>query len=91
MAYDPTQLSALSYANGFTLWHYRTDDQWDKVIDPGYFNSAASMLRAGDMIIVNCKITDFGYLDDQEDIINPYNDTVFVGSNTDGVVKIEAY
>jgi hypothetical protein len=26
MAYDPTNLSALSYANGFTLWHYKTTD-----------------------------------------------------------------
>ena len=26
MAYDASNLSALTYANGFTLWHYRTSD-----------------------------------------------------------------
>ena len=26
MAYDSKSLSVLAYANGFTLWHYGTDD-----------------------------------------------------------------
>ncbi len=26
MAYDPKRLSVLAYANGFTLWHYLTND-----------------------------------------------------------------
>jgi hypothetical protein len=26
MAYRSKDLSALAYANGFTLWHYRTSD-----------------------------------------------------------------
>ena len=53
MAYDSTNLSALSYANGFTLWHYRTKDSWIDLSVAGYFNDAASMLRVGDMIMVN--------------------------------------
>lgn len=53
MAYDPTNLSALAYANGFTLWHYRTADAAGAVDDSGYFNGAANMLRAGDFILAN--------------------------------------
>ncbi len=53
MAYDPRNLSALSYANGFTLWHYRTEDMPADVDNAGYFNEAAKMLREGDFIFVN--------------------------------------
>jgi hypothetical protein len=44
-----TELSVLAYANNFTLWHYTTPDA--SVAGAGYFNTAASMLRVGDMII----------------------------------------
>ena len=48
-----TGLSAISYANGFTLWHYRTKDPAIDVATPGYFNEAARMVRQGDFIFVN--------------------------------------
>lgn len=51
MAYDPNNLSALAYSNGFTLWHYKTADL--AVYVAGYFNDAASMLRVGDFILTN--------------------------------------
>jgi hypothetical protein len=54
MAYNPASLSALSYANGFTLWYYRTPDPAATVDNTGYFNAAASMLRVGDFIFGNC-------------------------------------
>jgi hypothetical protein len=53
MAYAPKNLSALAYANGFTLWHYKTPDPALQVDTAGYFNSAATMLRAGDFIMAN--------------------------------------
>jgi hypothetical protein len=53
MAYDPTNLSALSYANGFTLWHYKTTDAAGDVDTTGYFNGAAGMMRVGDFILAN--------------------------------------
>lgn len=53
MAYDPKNLSVLAYANGFTLWHYRTDnDGISTVASDGYFNAAADMLRSGDRIML---------------------------------------
>lgn len=53
MAYLSKDLSVLAYANGFTLWHYATPDAGVAVDTAGYFNPAADMLRAGDMIIAN--------------------------------------
>lgn len=53
MSYDAQNLSVLAYANGFTLWHYATNDAADDVDDAGYFDEAAGMLRKGDMIMAN--------------------------------------
>lgn len=53
MAYNPKNLSVLAYANGFTLWHYTTPDVASDANTAGYFNGAADMLRAGDMILSN--------------------------------------
>jgi hypothetical protein len=56
MAYDPNNLSALSYANGFTLWRYKTPDLSADIDTTGYFNEAANMLRIGDFIMANTAI-----------------------------------
>jgi hypothetical protein len=51
MAFAARELSVLAYANGFTLWHYRTSA--DDLLASGYFDSAQELLRAGDQIIAN--------------------------------------
>ena len=56
MAYQPENLSALSYANGFTLWHYRTGDTSGEVDNTGYFDGAARMLRVGDFVFLNAGV-----------------------------------
>lgn len=56
MSYDANNLSVLAYANGFTLWHYRTDDNAEDVIEELYFDGASDMLRQGDMILSNLEI-----------------------------------
>ncbi|PIW30486.1 MAG: hypothetical protein COW30_02040 [Rhodospirillales bacterium CG15_BIG_FIL_POST_REV_8_21_14_020_66_15] len=53
MAFKSKDLSVLSYANGFTLWHYATTDPAADVDTTGYFNEAAHMLRTGDMVMAN--------------------------------------
>ena len=53
MAYSPRNLSVLAYANGFTLWHYTTIDTAATTDSTGYFNTAADMLRVGDLILAN--------------------------------------
>jgi len=77
MAYDPNNLSALAYANGFTLWHYKTADLPTEVDDAGYFNSAANMLRVGDFIFAN---TDTGG--------SVQSGVMIVLSNSGGVVDV---
>jgi len=53
MAFESKNLSVLAYSNGFTLWHYATVDTAADVDTNGYFNSAADMLRSGDMVMAN--------------------------------------
>lgn len=52
MPFLPSGLSALTTANGFTLWHYRTEDDRASVLAPGYFAPAAARLLPGDIVIV---------------------------------------
>lgn len=53
MAYDPNNLSAMAYANGYTQWHYKTSDPLPVVRRIGYFDNAAALLRVDDMIVIN--------------------------------------
>ena len=77
MAYTSKNLSVLAYANGFTLWHYGTTDKAVDVDTAGYFNSAADMLRVGDMIIGNV-----------DTAATPQGGIFVVRSNTGGVVNV---
>lgn len=72
-------LSVLSYANGFTLWHYVTANSATDVNGPGYFNDAAHMLRTGDMILAN--------LNDDTDVA-PAGALLLVTSNAGGAVEV---
>jgi len=44
---------SLAYANGFTLWHYRSSDSANDVLTCGHFDEAADMLRVGDLVFAN--------------------------------------
>ena len=56
MAYNPDNLGALSYANGFTLWCYTSPDSAESIMMPGYFEMARSMLRRGDVLLISSRI-----------------------------------
>ena len=56
MTYLSKDLSVLAYANGFTLWHYTTEDSNEDVEYTNYFTLAADMLRVGDIIVTNTSI-----------------------------------
>ena len=77
MAYQPPNLSALAYANGFTLWHYRTSDLAAEVDNAGYFNPASRMLRAGDFVMVNAGLG-----------ATPVHGLMVVVGNSDGAVDL---
>jgi hypothetical protein len=40
----------LAYANGFTLWHYHTDDDIVASEGAGYWQPARGLLQAGDLV-----------------------------------------
>lgn len=44
-------LSVLAYANGFTLWHYRTSFGEEPAC-PGFFAPAARLFNVGDLIVI---------------------------------------
>jgi hypothetical protein len=53
MAFAIRNLSVLAYANGFTLWHYKSGkDKLDMVSRGNYLADAADMLTAGDLVMV---------------------------------------
>ncbi len=53
MAFNIANLSVLAYANGFTLWHYKTPDAPANMAGPGYFNHVSDMFHVGDMVLCN--------------------------------------
>lgn len=80
MAFAARNLSVLSYANGFTLWHYTSTDNNTTVTTANYFNTASDMLRKGDLIVAN--------VDTGGTLANKF---YFVSNNASGVVTIATY
>ena len=78
MSFRNADLSAISYANGFTLWHYRSPDSLDDMLMPGYFDQAHKMLRAHDFIHVNALIDD----------ARPEHGTFVVGDSSAECVRV---
>jgi hypothetical protein len=55
MAFRNKDMSVIAYANGFTLWHYSTQDSFaDIENDNKYFTPLAHLMAVGDIIIFNC-------------------------------------
>ena len=49
-------LSVLAYAQGFTLWHYKSGaGQLADAASPGFFDDARDMLAAGDMLMISAQ------------------------------------
>lgn len=54
MAFNIRDLSVLAYANGFTLWHYKTgNDSLTDVAGDDYFGDASDMMAVGDMALIS--------------------------------------
>jgi hypothetical protein len=53
MAFTLRNLSVLAYANGFTLWHYKSGaDALAQATREGYFADAADLMAPGDMLML---------------------------------------
>ncbi len=56
MAFSLRNLSVLAYANGFTLWLYKTGaDDHACAGEAGFFDDAGDMLAGGDMLMVSAR------------------------------------
>jgi hypothetical protein len=53
MSFAIRNLSVLAYANGFTLWHYKTADELASVSVPNYFAQGGDMIASGDMVMLS--------------------------------------
>ena len=56
MSMNSKNLSVLAYANGFTLWHYRTEDTKATVLGAGYFDVVQNIFNVGDLIITSTDV-----------------------------------
>lgn len=56
MAFEPLNLTALLYGDGFTLWHYATLDTAAQVQAAGYFDGASASMREDDWLL--CRTAD---------------------------------
>ena len=58
MAFAIRNLAVLAYANGFTLWHYKSGkDTLDGISGGNHLGDASDMLTAGDLIMVTAANT----------------------------------
>jgi len=48
-------LSVIAYANGFTLWHYKSNETMKEITEPSYFVPVKNLMHTGDIIIINAK------------------------------------
>ena len=75
MAFDNKNLSVIAYANDWTLWHYRTQDKIEDVVDVGYFpERTVDLMAVGDVFYIT--IGGFTY---QRQVINIENRKVTLG------------
>jgi len=49
----------IAYADGYTLWHYTTDDCVNEIVHPEYFENARDFFRSNDRIEVIASDGDF--------------------------------
>lgn len=52
MSYKNSNMSVVAYANGFTLWHYTTQDPMEKIEDLYYFVEINNLIRTGDVVYI---------------------------------------
>lgn len=56
MSFKNMDMSVIAYANGWTLWHYKTQDELALVLNTGYFpKKIVDLMAVGDVIYVTSK------------------------------------
>ena len=55
MAFSPNKLSVLAYADGFTLWHYKSTGSIEATAATNFWSGDAKRtLHDGDIVIASC-------------------------------------
>ena len=49
-------MAVMGYANGFTMWHYKTTEHKGNLLQEHYFDSMKTSLMRGDIIMVATEI-----------------------------------
>lgn len=57
MSFKNTELSVIAYANGFTLWQYRTEDTIADLKDKYFPKRILDLMANGDIMIINASNT----------------------------------
>lgn len=58
MAFQNRNFSVLAYANGFTLWHYSSNEETlEEIVADGFFNPVKTLCNVGDIIVINATNT----------------------------------
>lgn len=55
MAFQSKDLSVIAYANGFTLWHYTSNDTMEDILSAKYFADSCVMFNNNDIMLINAK------------------------------------
>lgn len=63
MALNTKQIAVMAYANGFTIWSYKTKDCRLDIIDKGYFDICNNIFDNGDLIDVIIYDKDNNFVD----------------------------
>lgn len=53
MAFQNKNMSVVAYCNGWTLWHYKSDEPLSEICKVGYFSPIYTLCAVGDIIIIN--------------------------------------
>lgn len=53
MAFNHRNWSVIAYANGFTLWYYKTEDYLEDIKDGYFTKNALDLMNVGDIMIIN--------------------------------------
>jgi len=49
-------MSVVAYMNGFTMWHYKSQEDTIKdICEPGYFDKIKTLSAVGDIFLINAK------------------------------------
>lgn len=72
MAFQHKNLNVIAYANGFTLWHYSSNEETlEEIEQDNYFGTVYTLMNSGDIIIIAGKSgTGFRQIELNENKVN---------------------